>query len=364
MKRAAWLIKTYPYRFTGSLALAGLIFALFFIPKKPEIKYVNPILAIIKDNVLTVYNEMGDLMWKKGVPGMDDFRTDLPVDSQIKQFGTRELLLDDLDGDGVNELLIAGKYSGPGSFARDTLYCFDPYGKLMWKYGCGSFKRLNTRSWRHNDWFISDYFTVNTIKGKKLFVVANTNYAPSKTFELDFNSGKIVQEFYNSGGITTSKLVDIDGDGYDEIILGGINNAFNSSFIAVFKPDSVSGFSFSTENFIPKELQKNSAVKYILLPLTNYNKAVSLADFNEVEQFFVSKEEKTITAYTQEAPSGPNEIFGSVLYNFDFNWNIRGVVLSHNFISNYNRLLAEGKVKEPLDSNYRNKLAEGVRHLK
>ncbi|KAF0150956.1 MAG: hypothetical protein FD143_2376 [Ignavibacteria bacterium] len=364
VKRAVELIKIYPHRFTGSLAFVGLIVTLLFIPKKPEIKHVNPSLAIIKDNVLSVYNEMGDLMWKKGVPGMTDFRTDFQADDQIKQVGTRTLLLDDLNNDGINELLITGNPAGQGRFAKDTLYCFDPYGELMWKHGCGSFKRLNTRSWKHNDWFISNFFTIRTKNGKKLFVVSGTNFAPAKIFELDFNAGKIVQEFYNSGGIITFKLLDINGDGYDEIILGGINNAFSSAFIAVFNPDSVSGFSFSTENFIQKELQQNSALKYILLPATNYNKAASLSDFNMVEQFLVSKEDSTITAYTQEAPSLPREKLGAVLYNFDFNWNIRGVILAHNFVSNYNRLLAEGKVKEPLDSNYRKKLAEGVRLLK
>jgi len=364
VSRSIELIRIYPYRFSGSLAFVGLLIALFLFTKKPETKYINPTLAVIKDNVLTVYNEMGDLMWKKGVPGMVDFRTDLPVDSQILQFGSRELLLDDLDGNGINELLIAGKHPGLGSFASDTLYCFDPSGKLVWKYGCGSFRSFNTPRWKHNNWFINDYFTVNTATGKKMFVVASTNFGPTKIFELDFITGNIKQEFYNSGGISATKLFDIDDDGYEEIILGGINNAFSCAFVAVFKPDSVFGFSYSTEVFIPKELQKNSALKYILFPTTNYLQAVSRTDYNKVEQFFVSKEEKTITAYIQEAPGGLPNIFGAVLYNFDLQWNVRGIVLADNFIANYNRLFDQGKVKEPLDSNYTKKLAEGVRYLK
>lgn len=357
-------IKINPIRFSGSLALVGLIIGILFIIDKPETKFFNPTLAVIKDNVLSVYNELGDLLWKKAVPGMVDFRTDLPADSQIMQSGTRELLLDDLDNDGINELLIAGKHSGIGAFSRDTLYCFDPFGKMKWQYGCGSFTILNTPRWKHNDWFINDFFTVKTKSGKKLFVVASTNYAPVKIFELDFNAGTIKQEFYNSGGITASVLFDVDNDGYNEIIIGGINNAFSRAFLAVFRPDSLNGFSPSTETYIPSSLQKNSALKYILFPTTNYLKAVSRTDYNMVEQFYVSKEEKTITAYVQEAPGGLPDIRGAVLYIFDMNWKVQSVVLADNFVANYNRLLTEGKIKEPLDSNYTKNLAERIKYLK
>ncbi|MEW6507327.1 MAG: hypothetical protein AB1432_06220 [Bacteroidota bacterium] len=364
ISRAVELIRVYPYRFSGSLALIGMIIAFFIMLKKPDIKTINPTLAVIKDNILSVYNEMGDLMWKKGVPGMVDYRTDKLYENQKDFSDTRELLLDDLENDGINELLLTGNFDYLSTFARDTLYCFDPYGKLIWKYGCGEFKSLNTPRWKHSFWFIPNYFTVDTKEGKKLFVIASTNYAPTKLFELDFNTGKIKQEFYNSGGITATKLFDIDNDGYEEIIIGGINNAFSSAFIAVFEPENVNGFSPSTEIFIPDSLQQNSALKYIIFPTSSYNKAVSKTDYNEVEQFLVSREEKTITVYIQEAPSGTRDDDAAVLYNFDINWQLNSVVLGDNFIAEYSRLLVDGKVKEPLDSNYSKKLAEGVRHLK
>jgi hypothetical protein len=364
IRRAVELIRVYPYRFSGSLALIGMIIAFFIMIKKPDIKTINPTLAVIKDNVLSVYNEMGDLMWKKGVPGMVDYRTDISYENQKDFSNTRELLLDDLNNDGINELLLTGNFNELGPFARDTLYCFDPQGKLIWKYGCGGFKSLNTPRWKHSSWFIPNYFTVNTKEGKKLFVIASTNYAPTKLFELDFNNGKIKQEFYNSGGISAAKSYDIDNDGYEEIMIGGINNAFSSAFIAVFEPENVNGFSPSTDTFIPDSLQQNSALKYIIFPTSSYNKAVSKTDYNEVEQFLVSREEKTITVYIQEAPGGIREDGAVILYNFDINWQLHGVVLGDNFIAEYNRLLAQVKMREPLDSNYTKKLAEGVRHLK
>lgn len=358
------LIRIYPYRFSGSLAFIGLIIAIFFITKKPDIKYYNPTLAIIKDNVLIVYNEMGDMTWKKGVPGMRDYRTDKSFEDQRQFTDSRELLLNDLDNDGINELLLTGNFSELGSFAPDTLYCFNPYGKIIWKYGCGTFKSLNTPRWKHSSWFISDYFIVNTPKGKKLFVIASTNYAPTKLFELDFNTGKIKQEFYNSGGITTVKLFDIDNDGYDEILIGGINNSFSRAFVAVFEPENVNGFSPSTDIYIPNELQQNSTLKYIIFPTSSYNKVVSKSDYNMVDKFLISSEEKTVTAYIQEAPGGTREDDAGVLYNFDMNWQLKSIVLADNFIAEYNRLLAEGKVKEHLDSNYTKKLAAGVKYLK
>lgn len=134
----------------------------------------------------------------------------------------------------------------------------------------------------------------------------------------------------------------------------------------MFDPDSVKGFSPSTDQYIQTEFQKNTALHYILFPFTNYGKLVSRSDYNEVEKFLISKEEKTITAYVQEvpAPGHQQNVRGAILYNFGKDMKLNSVVLGDDFTSNYNRLFKAGKVKEPLDSNYTKKLAEGVTYLK
>ncbi|MHB8871760.1 MAG: hypothetical protein ACYC5G_04870 [Candidatus Doudnabacteria bacterium] len=359
-------IRYNPLKFSGSLALVGALIAVILYYKKPEMKYVNPTLAVIEHNVLKVYNEMGDVLWKKGVPGMADYRTDMEYKDQRVKSDIRELLLADLNDDGIKELLISSNSNAQDQFASDSLYCYNNEGKLMWKYSCGGFVSFNTPRWKHSKWFIANYFTIKDKKKNKtrLFVIASTTYAPTKVIELDFSNGKILQEFYNSGGITTVTLFDSKGNGNQEIILGGINNAFKCAFIAVFDPDSIKGFSPSTDQYIPAEFQKNTALHYILLPTTNYLRAVGQTDYNLVEQFLISDEEKTITAYVQEAPGGIPEVFAGVLYNFNNELKIKSVVLADNFIARYNRLLKAGKVKEPLDSNYTKKLAEGVTYLK
>lgn len=364
IKRIKELIQIHPVRFSSGLAFVGIIIALLFYFQKPELKNINPTLAVIKDNVLTVYNGLGDLLWKQGVPGMHDYRTDQYYEDQKHYSNSRLLLLDDLDGDGINELLVAGNYSGKGFYAADTLYCLDPFGKIKWKYGCGGFIKFETPNWIHNSWFISNYFTVNTKSGKKLFVVAGTNYAPTKLFELNYKNGNIDQEFYNSGGITSIKLFDFDSDGFLDIIVGGINNAFSAAFMAVFKADNVSGFGFSTADYIPQRYQINSSIKYIVFPKTNYHYAVSLSHYNSVESFLVSNEENTITVYVQEAPGGIKENFAGILYNFDLNWNIKSVYPADNFIANYNRLLKAGKLIGILDSTYTKRLMDQINYLR
>lgn len=361
-------VRYNPLKFSGSLALVGALIAVILYYRKPELKYVNPTLAIIKENVLYVYNEIGDLLWKKGVPGMADYRTDNSFDNQKALSNVREMLLDDLDGDRINDLLIIGNFTAKGIFASDTLYCFDNGGKLKWKYGCGSLAKFDTPRWKHGELFIANYFTYQdkTKNKTRLFVVAGTMYAPTKFFELDIITGKVIQEFYNSGGITTTSVFDLNNDGKDEIFIGGINNAFKSAFIAMFDPDSVKGFSPSSELYIPVASQKSSVIHYILIPHTNYGRLVSQSDYNMVEKFLISKEEKTITAYVQEVPNPGHQqnVIGAILYNFGKDMKLNSIVPADNFTTNYSRMLKAGKLKEPLDNNYTNKLAEGVTYLK
>lgn len=361
-------VRHNPLKFSGSFAMVAALIAVFFYYNKPEMKYVNPTLAVIENNVLKVYNEMGDILWKKGVPGMKGYRTDNSFDDQKALSNTREMLLDDLNGDGLNDLLIAGNFTAQGIFASDTLYCFNNEGRLKWKYGCGSLAKFDTPRWKYADLFISNYLTYKDITKNKtrLFIIAGSTYAPTKFFELDVKTGKVVQEFYNSGGITTATVYDLDNDGKDEIFIGGINNAFKSAFIAMFDPDSVKGFSPSSDLYIPASEQKNSASFYLLIPHTNYGRLISRTDYNMVDRFFTSKEEKTITAYVQEvpAPGHQQNVIGAILYNFGKDMKLNSVVLGDDFTSNYTRLYNEGKLKEPLDTAYTNKLARGVKYLK
>ena len=96
---------------------------------------------------------------------------------------------------------------------------------------------------------------------------------------------------------------------------GGINNV-QICFIAVFDPDSVKGFSPSTDQYIPTEFQKNTALHYILLPITNYLRAVGQTDYNLVEQFLISDEEKQLLLIFKKL-RGSSEVFAGILYNFD-----------------------------------------------
>ena len=361
-------IRYNPLKFSGSLALTAAIIAMILYYKKPDVKYVNPTLAIIKENVLYVYNEIGDVLWKKGVPGMKDYRTDRSFDNQKAMSDVREMLLADLNGDGLNDLLIIGNFTQQGLFANDTLYCYNNKGELKWKYGCGSLARFNTPRWKYSDLFVANYFTYEdkTKNKTRLFVIVSTMYAPTKFFELDTQTGKVAQEFYNSGGITTATVFDLNNDGKDEIFIGGINNAFHCAFIAVFDPDSVRGFSPSTDEYIPDAYQKNTTLNYILIPHSNYGKLVSLADYNSVEKFLVSKEERTLTAYVQEVgnPGHQQNVNGAILYNFGKDMKLISVVPGDDFTTNYNRMFKASKLKEPLDTAYINKLARGVRYLK
>jgi len=145
-----------------------------------------------------------------------------------------------------------------------------------------------------------------------------------------------------------------------------INDAFDCAFIAVFNPNSVSGFSASNELYIPKAEQKNTASKYVLIPHTNYGKLVSNSDYNIVSKFLTSREDETITAYVQEVPAPGHQlnVTASILYNFGKDLKLNSIVPGDDFMAHYSRLYKAGKLKIPLNADYIEKLAKKVTYLK
>lgn len=136
-------IRVHPYQSSGALVFVAATMALLFsilLPSKDQ----NPKFAEVKNYVLYAYNKEAEVLWKRGVPGVPDWSSQ---SSPIRDanYPKRHLLVEDIDGDGLNEVLFVGT-SLSGEFTGDTLYCFDQRGGFAGRQEVAQWSRSVNRS--------------------------------------------------------------------------------------------------------------------------------------------------------------------------------------------------------------------------
>ena len=337
---------------TFTFVFALLTFASINIvrPTKP-----NPVFAKIENRILYVYDDRGEIVWTKNLPGFPDSEGERIVD----QHNRHVVVLEDIDGDATREVLINGQLHNE-VLTADTLYCYNDDGSLRWKIGGGDFPDFNTSKWRHTKWFFADFFTVKSQNKKPLFFayICDRLYAPSKLIQIEPKTGKIINNYYHAGHITSSLVDDFNDDGKPEIFLGGINSAKRMAFITVLDPNNIYGYGVATEEYYSDSLSRETARPYVLFPKTEAGIILGDVIYNKTDS--ISETEKGVIAYVQDALDVPEELHAGILYNLNTQMKVDNVVLAVTFTKNYEKLLEQGKVTEPLDSMYLNKLRDNV----
>lgn len=109
------------------------------------------------------------------------------------------------------------------------LYCFNHNGKLRWKHQIGREMRL-----AGSNIIYAAHYTVMwvgllhkpTPNGGVIVVGGNRGGTSLFCVELLDKDGHVVSSYYHFGWLWAMGVMDLDGDGYDEVLLGGVNNAY------------------------------------------------------------------------------------------------------------------------------------------
>jgi len=79
-------------------------------------------------------------------------------------------------------------------------------------------------------------------------------YYPDQVVLLS-TDGRVLREYWHSGVLTQIALADVDGDGKNEIVLGGVNNGYRAATLIVLDPGGFSGA--SVEAVLPFTVKPN-----------------------------------------------------------------------------------------------------------
>jgi hypothetical protein len=352
-KRFIRFVNTHPYQSGGAFVavLAAIVVVLSFTVRTKD---QNPTYAEIKNYVLYAYNNEAEVIWKKGVPGLPDWHSTTPFDPE-RSYPKRFLSVDDVDGDGFNEVLLVGP-SLQGEFTSDTLYCFNRSGDLRWQTGVGpmiSFGQPGTA--RHSRPKIIDFLVMRKSAGAKpqIFILTNEQiYSPTKLLEVSAEDGSIMQSYFNRGGCSILLQKDIDLDGKEELLLCGVNDGFNRACLAVLDPSRIGGCSPLPPSEMPPEGTGGQEMYYILFPRWQIQPGGRRRLYNYVRRLVDlqgSGVDVAVAEYLDDPRTG-GDAACSVYFALGRTLSVDRIMVDDTAIEISQLLYKQGKIKAPVTS--------------
>ncbi|GEM_PF-988871 len=343
-----------------SITLAAAL-ALFFLTHPPADS--NPYEYKVLRSVLHVYNKEKQELWQKHVESCEDdsLQTYLNKDGE---WGRRYVQVVDVDGDGRNEVLVTGCLSG--NISDGSLLCFESDGKLRWQHSMGDsgikFGALDFTL--EPNWQVGKFLTVRRTPRDKpqIFVAVQISPSwPTKLVELDAATGNQKQEYWHAGGIGSMVSADIDGDGVLELVIGGLNNTFNSACVIVFDPRVIRGAGPTAPGFEPQGTGPGTEKYYLLLPRSSVGVALSPRPYNNVKSMIVS-DKGQVTLQTEECRINQESWIGGFVYSFTKEMAVSYVVANDPFVVSFQRAKRDGLISDTLDTAYYQRMKDAVRY--
>jgi hypothetical protein len=200
------------------LAVAGIAwgFALLVPSHRQPVKYH------VDGNILRTFDAQGKRVWEFTLPGTANPGLNVEDESHYPKG-----MFVDLNDDGNAVFLL--NYS-PKEADRGDLYCFGPDGKVLWIRHAG--RDVTTQAGS----VILDHYWTNGLgvlhrprpDGGRIVVASHHAFSWTSHVAVLTAQGKPVAEYWHPGWIFQMAIADLDGDGVDEIILGGVNHGFQS----------------------------------------------------------------------------------------------------------------------------------------
>jgi hypothetical protein len=151
--------------------------------------------------------------------------------------------------------------------------------------------------------------------------------------------GKLLREYWHSGRFERVALTDLDGDGANEIYLGGVNNGHERGTLIVLDPERFGGASdehenpdYQLEGFPPPKERAR-----ILFPSSCVAKAGDV--WSAAMELFVYPGAVMVEVWQQ-----PHAAQAPLFYRFDRELKVVSMTVGDGFTLAHRRLEAEGKV--------------------
>jgi len=334
-----------PYMKKGLIIIPILIFLftiiLFFHDKRSRRLSPNPFNFAVIESQLLVFNNAGEELWRY------DTKVDLDPSQYVKEGNFKSskhvnFITEDIDKDNNTEVIFVVQDINN---SKGRILTFNKNGKLLWSFEPG-------KSVQYEDQEISKDFDIGLVRLEDLnndgfneiiVVASHKMHFPSRVSIMNHN-GHLIGDYWNSGHLLCVDFLDLDNDGNDEIILGGLNINYQKACLVVLDSRKISGRSPVERGtrYYSEELEPGTEKYYILIPQ------------NDIGRHFIYDVISGIDLYSNkrfQISTSRSRVF----YEFDHQLRLTYILCGDQFDFVYNELAREGKISVPL-SNIKEKI--------
>jgi hypothetical protein len=298
----------------------------------------------LQGSTLRIRDAVGRLCWEKSFETFDPHFDVLVMD---------KALIADIDGDGRTEVLFNLLPDKSGA-AGGSLLCFEQSGALRWQFRYGRPMTFGARHFDAN--YRGRLIRPVVIGGKRYLLTVANHYLwyPSQVALLEAETARVVEEYWHPGSIYDGILCDVDGDGAQELVFGGINNpgeGLGHSAVGMLK---IPFSKVPRRAFLPddpfKPVTGGGELGYLLFPYPDVSKVLGL--WPSVTNFRIDQQRIIVEIPLPEA--------GGIVFYLDFRLHVQEYRFSDNFPALHNRLFAQHLLNHRLTAKETRSLAQPV----
>ena len=335
----------------GIIAAATLLLTRDTPDSNPSFVHINT-----EQGMLEVYNRSREKLWQ--LPGVN---VQNAMDPQLYQ-QTQRAEVTDIDGNGKNEVLCSVTLAGPEGQPRTGFSIFS------WKKARIAFtefvRPIHYRGVDYPSVLTPSGFAVGQKEGneKDIFVVALNERSPMLLARVD-PRGEVRGEYWHFGHLPLILSEDIDNDGKEEIVLGGVDDTqdgHGGRFPVVVILDPLTLKSISESPATIGFGKTSMAEKYhIRFPVSDIELAINAPGAVTEMDTISFNGQSALSFWVKQRLSG--EIAVAFEYIFSRSLEILAVRSSGPSDILHGRLVQEGRLSGTIDSGYLDNLRRGVR---
>ncbi len=301
---------------------------------------------VLEGSRLKILDANERVCWEKRFP---------PLNGLYEVEASDKVLIADVDADGRKEVLFNFIPEHPGQ-RTGSLTCFEQDGRLRWEHHFGAARQFGNRSFTAN--YVGRFVRlVSAGRRPYLLTVANHHlWYPSRTALLEPKTGRVVEEYWHPGGIRFCVLHDLDKDGIEEVLLGGINNpgeGLGHPGLAVLKlPFSKAPRRTGPPGDPFPPVAGGGEFAYLLFPHADTCKVMGMLP--TITRLGIEQNRRIVVQTA--LPEG-----GAIVYSLDFNLNVVEFRFSDNVVAVHDRYFLQRLLDHRLSAKERAALGNVVR---